>query len=290
MTNQKNALLLFTKAPETGKTKTRLTTARGGIFTPEEAADFYKVMLLDVVEICFTALKELNCKESTSINCSAQYDFVISCPSIEDQRKLEELFAQMIPDSASIIFINDHGRHFNEHFDDAFGQLFDLSYKSVVAIGGDLPTLPVSHIVQAFQWLERFDLLSDRGGFVQAPCQACGVSLVGYTAATPMDSKGVYYNPDGIPALDGYIAKAAEKDIPVATLEQVPDVDDTSDLAHTISLLRAMAYSSKYQPGLFMAKRTLQWIDESMIMVCTPPNTAYDPRDSIDSGTRGAII
>lgn len=277
MTNQKNALLLFTKAPEAGKTKTRLTEARGGIFTPEEAADFYKEMLSDVAGICFEGLKELS-----GINCSAQYDFVISCPSNEDQRKLEELFAQMKPDSVPIIFINDRGSNFNEHFDDAFRQLFDLSYKSVVAIGGDAPTMPVSHIVQAFQWLERFDMLSDRGGLVQAPCQACGVSLVGYTAATPMDSQGVYYNQDGIPALDAYIAKAAEKGIPVAALEPVSDVDDTSDLAHTISLLRAMAYSNKYQPGLFMAKRTLQWIDQSMISVCTPPNIAYDPRDSID--------
>lgn len=282
MANQKNALLLFSKAPAAGKTKTRLTEARGGIFTPEEAADFYKQMFLDVAAVSFEALKELNSKEVSSGNCSAQYDFVMSCPSIEDQRKLEELFGDMQPDAGPIIFINDRGRNFNEHFDDAFRQLFDRGYKSVVAIGGDLPTMSINHIVQAFQWLGRFDLLSDRGGFVQAPCQACGVSLVGYTATTPIDSAGVYYNQDGIPALDAYIAKAAEKGIPVAALEPVPDVDDTSDLAHTISLLRALAYSNKYQPGVFMAKRTLKWLDEAMLTVATPPNTAYDPRDSID--------
>jgi len=42
MSGKKHAFLLFTKAPAPGVTKTRLTEARGGILTPEEAADFYR--------------------------------------------------------------------------------------------------------------------------------------------------------------------------------------------------------------------------------------------------------
>ena len=143
--------------------------------------------------------------------------------------------------------------------------------------------MPVNHIVQAFQWLEYFDSCSDRGGFVQAPCQACGVSLVGYTRNTPIDSQGVFYNPNGVPALDGYTNKAAERHLPVALLSPVADVDDMEDLAHTTSLLRAMLYSSRFQPDYFVPRRTLDWIERMGIVISTPPNRLHDPRERIDA-------
>jgi glycosyltransferase A (GT-A) superfamily protein (DUF2064 family) len=285
MSFKKNAFLLFTKAPNPRVTKTRLTSARGGIFTPEEAADFYRATLLDVTELGFLALAELNRAAQASANGDTpdRYDFVVSCSPAADQPVLEALFAENGPWPAPILFITDQGKTFDEHFDDAFRQLFARGYHSVVSIGGDLPTMPVSHIVQAFQWLEYYDSCSSQGGFVQAPCQECGVSLVGYTADTPMDSTGVFYNPEGVPALDAYIAKAGERGVPVANLMPVADVDDTRDLAHTISLLKATAYSVNCQPGVFLAHRTLDWIRRTGVVISTPPNAGHDPREAIDA-------
>ena len=285
MSGKKHAFLLFTKAPTPGVTKTRLTEARGGILTPEEAADFYQAALLDVVEIGFQALEELNRQANAESNGSVadRFDFWVSCTSKNDQEKLEKLFNQAGPWPAPIAFINDRGKTFDEHFDDAFQQLFQRGYHAVVSIGGDLPSMPVSHIVQAFQWLDYFDSFSERGGFVQAPCQECGVSLVGYTAQTPMDSTGVFYNLNGVPALDAYIHKAAERGVPVASLTPVADVDDMRDMAHTISLLQAIAYSSQFQPGLFVARRTMDWIRRTGIVISTPPNAEHDPREHIDA-------
>lgn len=282
--SKKHAFLLFTKAPRPGVTKTRLTEARGGLFTPEEAAELYQAMLLDVAGIGFQALAELKGQSSANGNAPQQYDFVMSCSSDADQEQLKELFAQTGPWPAPITFITDHGKTFDEHFDDAFQQLFSQSYHSVVSIGGDLPTMPVSHIVRAFEWLDYFDALqTGKGGFVQVPCQACGVSLVGYTKETPMDSVGVFYNLDGVPALDAYVLKAQERGVPVALLDAVADVDDVQDMAHTISLLQAIAYSSSYQPGLFVANRTLGWVHEKGIVIRTPPNILHDPRERIDA-------
>lgn len=285
MSGNKHAFLLFTKAPTPGATKTRLTEARGGILTPEEAADFYRSTLLDVVEIGFQALKELNQQANAEAdgNDPDRYDFWVSCTSENDQAGLEALFEQAGPYPAPIFFIHDRGKTFDEHFDDAFRQLFQHGYHAVVSIGGDLPAMPVSHIVQAFQWLDYFDSFSEKGGFVQAPCQECGVSLVGYTAATPMDSDGVFYNPDGVPALDAYIAKAAERGVPVASLTPVADVDDMGDMAHMVSLLKAIAYSSRCQPGLFVAQHTLNWIKRMGLVITTPPNLNHDPREHIDA-------
>ena len=285
MSGKKHAFLLFTKAPAPGVTKTRLTQERGGILTPEEAADFYRASLLDVAEIGFQALQELNQAAQASANGGVpdRYDFVVSCSPEADQAILKDLFAENGPWPAPIMFIADHGKTFDEHFDDAFQQLFKQDYHAVVSIGGDLPTMPVSHIVQAFQWLAYYDSYSEKSGFVQAPCQECGVSLVGYTVRTPMDSTGVFYNLDGVPALDAYIAKAAQRGVPVASLTPVADVDDMRDMAHTISLLHGIAYSSQFQPGLFVARRTLDWIRRTGIVISTPPNAEHDPRERIDA-------
>ncbi len=284
MDRKKHAFLLFTKAPAPGVTKTRLTKARGGIFTPEEALSFYQACLGDVAEIGFRALEELNhLVQSENGNQPDQYDFFISSSPASRQAALEQFFMEAGPWSAPINYINDHGETFDQHFDDAFKQLFTQGYHSVVSVGGDLPTMPVSHIVQAFQWLAYFDAISEKGGFVQAPCQACGVSLVGYTAKTAMDSQGVFYNLQGTPALDAYTIKASQQGIPIALLMPVADVDNVEDLAHTISIIRAIKYASYFQPDLFVPHRTLAWIDRMRLTISTPPNTEHDPRESIDA-------
>jgi len=51
----RNAVVIFTKVPKAGETKTRLTIDRGGIFTPEEAKQFYEASLLDVVDQCIAS-------------------------------------------------------------------------------------------------------------------------------------------------------------------------------------------------------------------------------------------
>ena len=240
---------------------------------------------MDVAELGFKALDELNQLAASQKDDHEpdRYDFIVSCSPEAELDNLRRLFAEEGPWPAPITTIVDRGKTFDEHFDDAFQQLFERGYHSVVSIGGDLPTMPVNHIVRAFQWLDYFDSFSPHGGFVQAPCQECGVSLVGYTRATPMDSTGVFYNLDGVPALDAYIAKAAQREVPVASLTPVADVDDMRDLAHTISLLKGIAYSSQYQPDLFVAHRTLDWIQRVGIVVNTPPNAEHDPREQIDA-------
>ncbi|HEY5529113.1 MAG TPA: DUF2064 domain-containing protein [Thermoleophilia bacterium] len=286
MPNKKHALLLFAKAPLPGVVKTRLTEARGGIFSPEEAADFFKHCLLDVAEIGFSALSELadlsRVEAEAGGGAADSYDLFLSTSPADNLPHLEKVFEEAGPWPAPIRFMIDSGKTFDEHFDDAFSQLFAAGYSSVVAIGGDVPALPPSHIVSAFRWLDYFASYSDIGGFVQAPCQECGVSLVGYTDKTPMDSPGVYYNLQGMAALDAYIAKAAERKVPVACLSPVADIDDTGDLAHAASLVRALGYAGAYQPGLHVPRYTLSWLDSKGIVISTPPNSEHDPREMLD--------
>ena len=55
MKTRKNVLLLFSKLPEAGRVKTRLTVERGGVLTQEDAAALYESMLLDVIAVCLAA-------------------------------------------------------------------------------------------------------------------------------------------------------------------------------------------------------------------------------------------
>jgi uncharacterized protein len=278
--------MLFTKAPLPGVVKTRLTQEFGGIFSPEESADFYKHCLLDVTEIIFAAFAQLTEEAEKKAAASGEapdtYDLVVSTSPADNLPHLEKVYAEHGPWPSEIRFIVDQGKSFDEHFDDAFNQVFADGYESIVSVGGDLPQLPASHIVSAFQWLDYLSKDSENGAFVEAPCQECGVSLVGYTKSTPMDSTGVYYNTDGITCLDAYVSKVTERNIPMACLSPCADIDDGQDLAHAASLIRALGAAGPHQPGLHVPRYTLWWLDAHGIVASAPPNDNHDPREYLD--------
>ena len=59
MRERKNVVLLFSKVPEVGRVKTRLSILKDGMFLPEDAAHLYHCMLFAVVEIIMAALDDL---------------------------------------------------------------------------------------------------------------------------------------------------------------------------------------------------------------------------------------
>ena len=251
----------------------------------EQAAQFYKCCFYDVCEMGMQALAELQAQNDELVAADPTadkitYDFFCSTTPEKSLPKRKELFDGFGPWPMEIHFLVDTGKSFDEHFNDAYQQIFALGYEHIVAIGGDVPTMPKSHIIQSFQWLDYFQSIG-KPGFVYAPCQECGTSLVGYSYNTPMNHTGVYYNMDGRPALDGYLEKLQEADVPSAYFDPVADVDEVTDLGHAISCMRAIKEAAKYQP-LFVPHRTLAWVDLMGITVSTPPNDNHDPRDMLD--------
>lgn len=285
MTEKKHALLVFTKPPLPGIVKTRMTTEYGGFLTMEQAAGFYRCCFYDVCEMGMHALIELQRKNDAAIEADPTadkitYDFFCSTTPAECLGEVKELFDKIGPWPMEVNFVVDSGSTFDEHFNDAFSQIFAMGYESIVSIGGDVPTMPKSHIKQAFQWLDYFQAIG-RAGFVYAPCQECGTSMVGFSYNTVMDHTGVYYNMDGRPALDGYLEKLQAAGVPSAYFDPVADVDEVTDLAHAVSCMRAIKEAAQYQ-DLFVPHRTLNWVDFMGIKVSTPPNENHDPRDYLD--------
>ena len=285
MAEKKHALLIFTKPPLPGVVKTRMTSEYGGFLTLEQAASFYKCCFYDVCEMSCQALMELQAENDELVAQDPEadkitYDLFVSTTPAESLEKVKEMFEKIGPWPLEIHFVVDTGSTFDEHFNDAFEQIFALGYESIVSIGGDVPTMPKSHLKQAFQWLDYFQAIV-KPGFVYAPCQECGTSLVGFSNNTVMDHTGVYYNMDGRPALDGYLEKLIEADIPSAYFDPVADVDEVSDLGHAISCMKSIREAAKYQP-LYVPWRTLNWVEMMGIQVSTPPNENHDPRDYLD--------
>ena len=282
MAEKKHALLVFTKPPLPGVVKTRMTTEYGGFLNMEQAAQFYKCCFYDVCEMSMQALAELQQMNDELVASDPEadkitYDFFCSTTPKKSLPQVKELFDKVGPWPMEVHLVSDKGSSFDEHFNDAFKQIFAMGYESIVSIGGDVPTMPKGHIIQAFQWLDYFQTLG-KPGFVYAPCQECGTSLVGFSNNTVMDHTGVYYNMDGRPALDGYLEKLQEADVPSAYFA---DVDEVTDLGHAISCMKAIREAAKYQP-LFVPHRTLNWVEFMGITVSTPPNDNHDPRDILD--------
>ena len=277
MSSKKHALVLFTKYPEPGVTKTRLTEEHGGALTGEEATALYRAMVLDVAAVGLHAPE--HCRREKIFG--GVYDFFVSSSPANNLPKVQEMFETEFP-SADIHYIVDQGRNFDEHFNDCYRQLFDLGYHAVVCIGGDLPIIGPEIINRGFQWLSQLEKKSDTGAMVLAPCQEGGVSLVGITKEAPIDFTGVFYNGNGVTALDGIINIATHNHIPTALLESLSDVDNIEDLGHTITVINAMEYTAQFQSGIIIPRRTIAFIRQVGLFASTQPSESLDPRNKID--------
>lgn len=286
MRTRKNVLLLFSKVPEPGLVKTRLTTLKDGVFEPDVASGLYHCMLFDVVEICcaaMTRLEERACAvdPATGEEIRDVYEMRISTAPVGNLDKMRELFAVSGTWPREIVFVADEGKSFDEHYNDAFQKAWDDGADTILSMGADMPALTVDDVVRGLEALQKLDV-SDKGGIVLAPDQEMGVSIVGWPRKTEFDHSGVFYNQEGLTVLPAYIAKARRMGLPAIYLPPVPDVDTMADLMHNITVVEALNYCAPFDGNTppwrtADALKQMGW-DEVRVM----PNDLRDPREAID--------
>lgn len=285
MKTRRNVLLLFSKLPEPGLVKTRLTVERGGVLTQEDASRLYEAMLLDVVSVCLSAF-DACARRLSDDGVSDAYELVVStAPSANADAMRALLEREFGPLEGDVTFpihvITDSGASFDEHYNDAFGQCWEAGADCILSMGADMPALTVDDVVRGFAALHELQHI-DRGGIVLAPDQEMGVSIVGWTRETDFDHDGVFYNPSGLTVLPAYIEKARRANIAAMYLPPVPDVDTMADLMHNITLADALDYCTRFDGGR-APQRTLAMLRElGCDEVRVPPNDLMDPRDVID--------
>jgi len=274
----KTAIIIFTKVPQAGQTKTRLTEERGGIFSPQEAKEFYEASLIDVINSCLRA----------------QSGDLYICYNLNgDKEYLQKLLQSNFNPGAVREIFPDQGGTFDQAMQYAVDYVFRKGQEGrladgVIIVGGDIPSLQAVTIKEAVKKLEYLALSQDAlecgrkyfpavysgtakpvagkptigAAIIESIDQEGGFNLIGYTYTTPFDFHGVFYNQDGFTALDMIARKAAEKNIPLGLVDMVPDVDLPVDLASLIPVLNTLIQAEKFDPDITAPKRTIKFLQD----------------------------
>ena len=284
MRERKNVVLLFSKVPAVGLVKTRLTTLKDGIFTPETASALYHCMLFDVVEIIMAALTDMEAEQEAgrgSADVRDTYELVISTTPAPDAEAMRNLFENAGEWPREFEVIVDEGVDFDEHYNHAFEQCWERGADCILSMGADMPALTKADVRFGFDQLHKLDELPG-GGIVLAPDQEMGVSVVGWTRQTDFSHTGVFYNRDGLTVLPAYIKKAKERGLPALWLPPIPDVDTMADFYHNVTLVHALSYCAQFD-DICPPWRTNQAFSEmGFEEIYVAPNNLFDPRDHID--------
>ena len=142
-----NALVLFMKAPRPGTVKTRLTPR----VTTDEAAELYRAFIVDTLHLAQrTAVASL---------------FVAWTP---DDGRAELESALGCPGDPDVNWLRQRGRHLGERLSNAFADFRQDGWEKTVILGGDSPLLPLAFVEEAFEALDRHDVVlgpADDGGY-----------------------------------------------------------------------------------------------------------------------------
>ncbi len=286
MRERKNTLLLFSKVPEPGLVKTRLTTLKDGLFAPEVASGLYHCMLFDVVEIICAAMSKLEARSPETDPATGEevrdiYELVISTTPAKNVEVMRKLFDDAGTWPRELVIIEDAGASFDEHYNHAFEQAWERGADCILSMGADMPALTVNDVIVGFDALHKLDGIED-GGIVLAPDQEMGVSVIGWTRATDFDHSGVFYNEEGLTVLPAYIRKARAMALPAVYLPPIPDVDTMADLRHAVTLVEALNYCAQFD-GNTPPWRTADALEQmGWSEVRVMPNGLFDPRGHID--------
>lgn len=130
----KNGLIIFTRIPEAGKTKTRLQSK----LSKEECANLHKCFLKDIYDI-FLNLNDID---------------IIICHTEEgDLNILKNIFYK------ENLYIKQYGNNLNEKMYNAIKEVLSLKYDKCVLIGTDIPEINKYDIISAFNLLNNNDFV-----------------------------------------------------------------------------------------------------------------------------------
>lgn len=128
-----NALILFTRVPIPGKTKTRLMPFLNG----EECAEVHACFVKDIYE------------KSKEVEADL---FVFYTPK-DEKKLLTPLFEQ------DVICLPQYGEDLGERMKNAIGIVLRMGYEKVILIGTDIPQIHPETLNNAFDNLEEKDIV-----------------------------------------------------------------------------------------------------------------------------------
>ena len=190
----KDALIVFLKAPEHGRVKTRLAAHLGDDVTLE----LYLAFLEDLAALARSFV------EKTFV----VYDGIEENPP--------QAFAGMP-------FFKQRGATIGGKMSNAFADVFAMGFDRAVLIGSDLPDLPVEHLLQAFEKL-------DGAQVVLGPATDGGYYLIGFRKDSFSQALFSDIGWGGPSVLSETLARAEAAGLQTALVDPWPDIDTMEDL------------------------------------------------------------
>lgn len=133
MKNRKRAIILFTRIPIAGKTKTRMMP----FLTPEECAGLHECFIRDAYEACK----------------KAEADIVVCYLPEGELQNLKKLFPE------ESIYLKQEGTDLGNKMKRAIAQTMEMGYEKVVLIGTDIPQITTKILNQALDDLDDSDIV-----------------------------------------------------------------------------------------------------------------------------------
>jgi rSAM/selenodomain-associated transferase 1 len=220
MTLSHCTLVIMAKAPRVGSVKTRLTEN----LSPQQATELYECLLNDTV----TLARSLQHVETA-----------IMCPE-SDGDELSQAVGE------ALLIVPQTGRGLAAGLTSVFRHFASSGRRRVIAFNSDSPHLPAAVLENAFDALERSDL-------VVGPTHDGGYYLVGAKASYP-----ALFEDDGMgttSALESLLAGSRRLQLSVTFTDSFYDIDVTSDLDQlAVELENAPARASR--TAVWLKKRT----------------------------------
>ena len=193
-------LIVFTRYPKPGTTKTRLAKALGDF---EAAAIHKKLTELTILQV--TKLMKL---------------YPVSVSIYFDGGSREKIQEWLGPDYS---YRDQGGGDLGQRMANAFAEAFKRKYKRIVIIGTDCPYLKAGHMKQAFDSLRQKDL-------ALGPATDGGYYLIGLSRNEKSLFKNISWGTDAV--LAETLNIAAERGLSIDLLDTLSDVDRPEDLKH----------------------------------------------------------
>ena len=192
-------LIIFTRYPEPGKTKTRLIPALG----PEGAADLHRQM----IDSTLTWARQLKNNSAVSLEF---------CYEGGDERRVRQWLGSDIPCCPQVN--GDLGARMAQ----AFNEAFSAGMARAIIVGTDCPGLTGGLVQTAFEALMDHDV-------VLGPAKDGGYYLIGLRKPKPQLFDGIPWGTGEV--LPKTLGIAADLKLRVFLLDSLDDVDRPEDLA-----------------------------------------------------------
>lgn len=194
----KNALIIFTRIPESGKTKTRLQKK----LSMEECANLHKCFLKDIYDR-FINLNDIN----IIIHYTAEGDLNI----------LKKIFYK------ENMYIEQCGNNLKERMYNSIKYTLNLKYDKCILIGTDIPEIDEEDIIKAFSLLDNND-------FVFGPSYDGGYYLVGMKEANDI------FKSDNLKDIMNFLEANNLKYGLISKKYDIDEYEDLVDLSNRINI------------------------------------------------------